>query len=86
MQVGLNALADLSHEEYRHRLGYRPDLRQGELRAPTEFMYGNASAPPSIDWRKKGGRHPRQEPAAGDPCTCSHRSALWRRTQLGATV
>ena len=32
----------------------RPDLREGEVRATTEFMYSNSSFPASIDWRKKG--------------------------------
>ena len=32
----------------------RPDLAAGENKLPTEFMYGNASFPKAVDWRKKG--------------------------------
>ena len=34
--------------------GCRPDLAAGENKLPTEFMYGNASFPKEVDWRKKG--------------------------------
>ena len=32
----------------------RPELAAGENKLPTEFMYGNASVPKAVDWRKKG--------------------------------
>ena len=32
----------------------RPELAAGENKLPTEFMYGNASFPKAVDWRKKG--------------------------------
>lgn len=57
--LGMNSLADLSHEEYKAKyLGYKPALRT-TLRARNTgpFKYANVaddSLPPSIDWRKKG--------------------------------
>ena len=56
LQLGLNSLADWSHQEYKqHALGYRPDLKMGlQSSATPGFMYANATAKKSIDWREKG--------------------------------
>ena len=56
MQLGLNSLADRSHEEYkRHYLGYRPDLKMGlQSAAAPGFIHANVTAKKSIDWREKG--------------------------------
>lgn len=56
MQLGLNSMADWSHEEYkRHALGYRPDLKMGlQSSAQPGFMYANVTAKPDIDWREEG--------------------------------
>ncbi|KAK9843554.1 hypothetical protein WJX81_008640 [Elliptochloris bilobata] len=52
--LGLNALADWSHEEYKqHMLGYRADLRPEHRKANSSFQYANAVAPPIVDWREK---------------------------------
>lgn len=56
LQLGLNSLADWSHQEYKqHALGYRPDLKLGlQSAASPGFMYANTSAKKSVDWREKG--------------------------------
>ena len=56
LQLGLNSLADWSHEEYRqHALGYRPDLKLGlQSQASPGFTYGNSSLKEHVDWRKEG--------------------------------
>lgn len=56
MQLGLNALADLTHEEYKQKyaLGYLK-FQRSENRLST-FRYGDldeASLPQEIDWRKQ---------------------------------
>ncbi len=56
LQLGLNSLADWSHQEYKqHALGYRPDLKMGlQSSASPGFMYANTTAKKSVDWREKG--------------------------------
>ena len=56
LQLGLNSLADWSHQEYKqHALGYRPDLKMGlQSSASPGFMYANATANKTVDWREKG--------------------------------
>lgn len=56
MQLGLNALADLTHEEYKQKyaLGYRKFVRTSNQL--TSFSHGSLDAdnlPPQVDWRKK---------------------------------
>ncbi len=54
-QLGLNALADMSHEEFKSQsFGYRPDLRNGSELQQTPFKYVDAVAPKSVDWHAKG--------------------------------
>lgn len=54
--VGLNSLADWTHQEYKqHALGYRPDLKMGlTSSANSGFMYANTTAKKSVDWREEG--------------------------------
>jgi len=55
--LGMNALADLTHDEYRSLLGYNHELRTASNRLSTSFKYADvpeSSLPTSIDWRKKG--------------------------------
>jgi hypothetical protein len=56
VQVGLNSLADWTHQEYKqHALGYRPDLKMGlTSSANSGFMYANTTAKKSVDWREEG--------------------------------
>jgi KDEL-tailed cysteine endopeptidase len=54
----LGPFADLTHDEYRSRLGYdnKARMAQNRLRS-TSFKYADVdeeSLPPAIDWRKKG--------------------------------
>lgn len=56
LQLGLNALADLTHEEYKQKyaLGYRK-FQRSENRLTT-FSHGDideATLPQEIDWRKQ---------------------------------
>lgn len=56
LQLGLNALADLTHEEYKQKyaLGYRK-FQKTENRL-SSFSYGDldeASLPQEIDWREQ---------------------------------
>ncbi|CAK9196881.1 unnamed protein product [Sphagnum troendelagicum] len=52
--LGLNNLADLTHEEFKAR--YFGILPPGvkRLRRTENFMYANVHAPASLDWRAKG--------------------------------
>ncbi len=55
--LGLNNLADLTHEEFKTRyLGTKPPRRSEnyKLRKTENFIYGDVDAPVSIDWRSKG--------------------------------
>lgn len=61
--LGLNNLADLTHEEYRKHLGYDHAAKKDRLRLKTKggntgsFKYADldeATLPPSIDWRTNG--------------------------------
>jgi xylem cysteine proteinase len=54
--LGLNNLADLTHEEFKTGyLGYKPPRRsENKLRKTENFIYGNVVPPASIDWRSKG--------------------------------
>ncbi|CAM6025084.1 unnamed protein product [Sphagnum balticum] len=54
--LGLNNLADLTHEEFKTRyLGTKPPRRsENKLRKTENFIYGDVDAPASIDWRSKG--------------------------------
>jgi xylem cysteine proteinase len=54
--LGLNNLADLTHEEFKTRYcGTKPPPRsENELRKTENFIYGNVDCPASIDWRSKG--------------------------------
>jgi hypothetical protein len=59
LQLGLNHLADLSHDEFKaHYLGYRADLRPernaSQLLGAAPFRYENASPPEQVDWVKAG--------------------------------
>ncbi|CAK9221281.1 unnamed protein product [Sphagnum troendelagicum] len=52
--LGLNNLADLTHEEFKARyFGILPP-RVKRLRRTENFMYSKFHAPPSLDWRAKG--------------------------------
>lgn len=56
LQLGLNALADLTHEEYKQKyaLGFRKFVRKSNKL--TSFSHGSLDAdnlPPEVDWRKK---------------------------------
>ncbi|XP_058095663.1 senescence-specific cysteine protease SAG39-like [Magnolia sinica] len=52
-KLSVNAFADLTKDEFRatHN-GFRPTRARASK--ATSFMYENVTAPPSIDWRKKG--------------------------------
>lgn len=55
--LGMNALADLTHEEYRTKLGFNNAARKNLLSSKRKgsFKYANVSEdslPPAIDWRK----------------------------------
>jgi xylem cysteine proteinase len=54
--LGLNNLADLTHEEFKTRyLGTKPPRRsENKVRKTENFIYGDVDAPASIDWRSKG--------------------------------
>ncbi len=54
--LGLNNLADLTHEEFKSRyLGTKPPRRsENEVRKTENFIYGDVDALASIDWRSKG--------------------------------
>lgn len=54
VQLGLNHLADHTHDEYRSMLGYRADLAPERSLQATPFRYVDAKPPPSMDWREKG--------------------------------
>lgn len=56
-QLGLNPLADLSHEEYKQKyaLGYKKFTRTPDNKLKT-FKYGSldeATLPQEVDWRKQ---------------------------------
>lgn len=57
-QLGLNHMADLTHEEYKAHLGYRADLRPAKNASSQlgakPFQYENASPPEHVDWVKAG--------------------------------
>jgi KDEL-tailed cysteine endopeptidase len=59
-QIGLNALADLSHEEFKQRYGLglrRYPVRPDGAAANGAFRHGALDAaqlPASVDWREKG--------------------------------
>ena len=54
MQLGMNSLADLTHEEFKQQsLGYRPDLKTGLQALSTGFRHANVTAKKSVDWREK---------------------------------
>lgn len=53
--LNINHLADLSHEEYKKMLGYRPRNRTVNERVDT---YSVEALPDSIDWREKGAVNP----------------------------
>jgi KDEL-tailed cysteine endopeptidase len=55
--LGLNALADLSHDEFKQKyaLGYNKYLRNDLQSRPQSFMYGDldeANLPLAVDWRE----------------------------------
>ncbi len=54
--LGLNNLADLTHEEFKTRyLATKPPRRSENNLLKTEnFKYGDVDPPASIDWRSKG--------------------------------
>ena len=54
VQLGLNHLADHTHDEYRSMLGYRADLAPERSLQSTPFRYANSKPPPSVDWREQG--------------------------------
>jgi len=52
--LGLNAFADLSHEEFKSsRLGYSYNPAARQLKSTGAFRYANVAAPDAIDWREK---------------------------------
>jgi hypothetical protein len=56
LQLGLNVLADLTHEEYKQKyaLGFRKFVRKSNQL--TSFSHDSLDAdnlPPAVDWRKK---------------------------------
>ena len=56
LQLGLNSLADLTHEEYKQRfLGYKPSLRKPANSARLgSFSYADVAdeqLPRAVDWR-----------------------------------
>ncbi|KAK9859312.1 hypothetical protein WJX84_009805 [Apatococcus fuscideae] len=53
--LGLNGLADMSHEEFKSQsFGYRPDLRNDSQLQQTPFKYADVETPNSVDWHAKG--------------------------------
>lgn len=50
----MNALADLTHEEYKAKLGYLPELKPLASRNASPFPYGDTVPPKEVDWRTKG--------------------------------
>jgi hypothetical protein len=52
--LGLNNLADLTHEEYKTRYFGTEPARCNKLRKTENFIYGDVVPPASIDWKSKG--------------------------------
>jgi len=54
--LGLNNLADLTHEEFKTRYlpTELPRRSENKLRKTENFKYGDVDPPASIDWRSKG--------------------------------
>lgn len=55
-QLGMNSLADLTHEEYKQKysLGYRKFVKKSNKLS--SFSHGSLDAdnlPPAVDWRSK---------------------------------
>ncbi|KAG1652402.1 hypothetical protein FOA52_004582 [Chlamydomonas sp. UWO 241] len=57
--LGTNALADLTHEEYRSRLGYSHERRAPrDATSAKPFRYAGVEVPAAADWRAQGAVSP----------------------------
>jgi hypothetical protein len=55
-RVGLNSFSDFSHREYKHMLGYKPEMMKGLDLEVGAFDTTNLKD--SIDWRDQGAVSP----------------------------
>lgn len=52
--LGMNSLADLTYDEYRQLLGYRPEVQPFSQTLERElFMYENVTPPHRVDWSQQ---------------------------------
>ena len=57
--LGMNSMADLTHDEYHKYLGYKPSSKNQalQLKAKSNFKYADYDKnklPPAVDWRASG--------------------------------
>lgn len=55
-KVGLNEFSDFTKEEYRKRLGYKSEMREGLITEEMTFDANNLKS--SVDWRDQGAVSP----------------------------
>lgn len=46
--------ADLTHEEYKHKLGYKPSMKTVKAEPSSPFRYAETKADKEVDWNAKG--------------------------------
>lgn len=87
LQLGLNALADLTHEEYKQKyaLGYRKFVRKSNQL--TSFSHGSLDAdnlPPQVDWRKKAVAEVKNQQQVMQPCVTRQTTPVNSRSRAAA--